>query len=195
MKRLAVVLILGFAVSGCATLWSPLEEGQQEPDVSYKIEFPEGWLKFDSKTSKRMVDPLDRGVTITRDGTMLQNIKVGFMELDQAFLSTKKTLNENMLPQETAEVVVDNFRMAEGVLEFNLLENVPVYVGGHPGFKILFEYKIDNRLWLRRMFYGTILNKRLYFLQYHAPGRYYFERDLETFQNIVDSFRPVLLLE
>ena len=192
MRRFAVVLILSFAVSGCATMWSPLEEGQQTPDASYKVEFPEGWLKLDSTMAKRMPDPLDRGVTITRDGTMLQSIRVGSMELDQVFPNTKKTLNEKMLPQEAAEVIADNFRMAEGVLEFNVLENVPAEVGGHSGFKILLEYKMDNRLWLRRMFYGTLLNNRLYFLQYHAPRRYYFERDLETFQKILDSFRPVI---
>ena len=192
MRRFALVLMLSFAVSGCATAWTPLEEGQQAPDASYKIEFPKGWLKFDSTMTKRMIDPLDKGVTITREGTMLQNIKVGFMELEQAFPNTKKTLNEKMLPQEAAEVVADNFRMAEGVLEFNVLENVPADVGGHPGFKILLEYKIDSRLWLRRMFYGTILNNRFYFLQYHAPRRHYFERDLETFQKVVDSFQPVV---
>lgn len=192
MRRLAVVLILGFAVTGCATTWQPLEKGQQAPEASYKVEFPDEWLKFDSTIAKRMPDPLDRGLTITRDGTMLQSIRIGHMELDQTFPNTKKTLNEKMLPQEAAEVVADNFRMAENVLEFNILENAPAEIGGHPGFKILIEYKIDNRLWLRRMFYGTLVNQRMYFLQYHAPKRYYFERDLETFQSMLDSFQPVI---
>ena len=104
------------------------------------------------------------------------------MALDQVFPNTKKKLNEKMLPQEAAEVIADNFRMAEGVLQFNLVENVPAEVGGHPGFRLLLEYKMDERLWLRRLFYGTIVNGRFYFLQYHAPRRHYFDRDLETFE-------------
>jgi len=192
MRRFAVVLILSFTVSGCATVWSPLEEGQQSPDASYKIEFPKDWLKLDATMSKRMPDPMERGVTITREGTMLQSIRVGFMDLEQVFPNTKKTLNEKMLPQEAAEVVADNFRMAEGVLDFKIIENVPAEVGGHPGFKILLDYKMDNRLWLRRMLYGTILNDHFYYLHYHAPRRHYFERDLNTFQNMVDSFQPVI---
>ena len=192
MRQLAVVLILSLAVSGCATTWQPLEEGQQAPDASYKVELPDEWLMFDSTVAKRMPDPLDRGLTITREGTMLQSIRIGHMGLDQTLPNTKKTLNENMLPQEAAEVVADNFRMAENVLEFNVLENTPAEIGGYPGFKILIEYKIDSRLWLRRLFYGTLVNQRMYFLQYHAPKRYYFEQDLETFQSVVDSFRPVI---
>jgi hypothetical protein len=178
-----------FAVSGCATTWSPVGGEYQGSKEGYATVFPEGWLKINTAHRK---DPLLKGVAITREGTMLQSIRVGFMELDEAFLNTKKTLNEKMLPQEAAEVVTDNYRLAKGVLEFNLLENVPVDVGGYPGFRLLFEYKSDSRMWLSRMFYGVIVKDRFYFLHYHAPKRYYFERDLKTFQAVVDNFRPLL---
>ena len=193
MRRLAVVLFLVIVTSGCASTWTPVGEGLRTPEADYKVELPQGWLRFDATISNRMVDPLERGVILTRDGMMLQAIRIGSMKMDETFKHTEKNLSEGMLPQEAAEMVADNYRMAEGVLDFEIIENVPVDVGGHPGFRILLEYKLDNRLWLRRMFYGTIVEDRMYFLHYYAPRRHYFDRDLEVFQGVVDSFRPVII--
>jgi hypothetical protein len=188
---MALVLILVFTAAGCATTWSPLKEGQQIPDASYKIEFPEGWLKFDSTMAKRMKDPLLRGTIITRDGDLLQRITVGHMELDTPLLSTKKTLTAEMLPQEAAEVIADNYRLTDGLMDISILENMPADVGEYPGFRLLMDMKLSNNMWKRMLFYGAIVKDRFYYIHYYAPRRHYFDRDEETFMAVVDSFRPV----
>ncbi len=190
MKRFALVFLLALFAAGCATPYAPVGGDYQATKWGFEARFPEGWLEVKG-AGVGVKDPLYKGIAITREGPLLQIIRVGSMETGETLANTKKSLNEGMLPQEAAGAVADNFRMAEGVLEFNVLENVPAEVGGYPGFKLVLEYKIDKRVWLRRVFYGAIVKDRFYFLQYHAPRRHYYDRDLGTFLKVVESFQPV----
>jgi hypothetical protein len=94
-----------------------------------------------------------------------------------------------MLPQDVAEVELEEVRSDQGVRSFELLENVPFQVTGLPGFKLVYTFKTENGLRLRRIHYGVLVRDRVHRVQYQAAARYYFDKDLATFERVRESFR------
>ncbi len=68
------------------------------------------------------------------------------LKIDTELLHTKKKFEKGMLPQEAAEVVIDNLRSNPNILNQNVVENKPVQIGGHPGFKIVYTYQNKGRI-------------------------------------------------
>ncbi len=191
MRRFVPILVVMLLAVGCAS-WVPVGGEYQGSKQNFKAELPEGWLKVGLQPGVTTKDPLFKGVTITRDGQLLQRIVLGQMDVGTPLLGTKKSFEVGMLSQEAAEVILDNFRMNEKLLEFEVLSNTPVEVGGYPGFRLEFDVKYPTLMWKRMVFYGTIAEDRFCFLHYLAPRRHYFDRDLQTFEAVVRSYRPLI---
>lgn len=62
-------------------------------------------------------------------------------------------------------------------------------MAGLPGFKLVYTFKTENGLRLKRVHYGVLVRDRVYRVQYQAPARYYFEKDLATFERVRESFK------
>jgi hypothetical protein len=92
------------------------------------------------------------------------------------------------LPQEAAEVILDEIISDQSVLNFEMLENIPAVIDKHDGFRVVFSYKNRDGLKLKTIYYGFLNDGRFYSIRYTAVKRYYFEKDIETFRKVLDSF-------
>ena len=146
----------------------------------FEVDLPQGWYQ-----AREVGDAL----LVTRDGLLLQFIRIERVSVEQELPHTKKKLTRGMQAQEGAELEVDELRSSPEVFNFELIENIPTTVGGKPGFRLLYSWKTKDGLRLKRIHYGFLNGKWAYRLIYQAAARYYFDRDLATFERVRESFR------
>ena len=96
-----------------------------------------------------------------------------------------------MLPQEAAGVIIDEIASDRRIYNFNVIENTPAIIDGREGFKILFTYKDKKGSTFKTLYYGFIREESFYNLRYNAAMRYYFEKDIAAFEQILSSFKVV----
>lgn len=177
MKK-CVLLAMVLFLAGCAT-WSRVGGIYSSGSENYSVELPDGWMR----------PPSGDRLVITKDGILLQNIIIEKKEVDAELSGTKKKLKKGMLPQEVAEVILDGVSSNQANLNFELFENQPVLISGLPGFKALLAYKTRSGLRIKAVYYGVLAGETYYGLYYTASRRYYYDRDIETFEKVVQSFK------
>jgi len=174
-----VLVFLLSALSGCAA-WVQVEGPYRMDSQGYEASLPAGWRRATS---------VQDSLLLTRDGVNLQYISIERVAVGHEFAHTKRKLAKGMLPQDVAEVELDEVRSDQAVRNFELLENVPFQVAGFPGFKLVCTFKTENGLRLKRVHYGVMVRDWVYRVQYQAAARYYFDKDLSAFERVRESFR------
>lgn len=175
----AAALVAGLA--GCATPpWVPAEPLYRSAPHRYTVELPEGWVRW---TQDR-----DQDLFLTKDGPLLQAISIERVPVGAELKYTKKKLTKGMIPQEAAEVILDNLGSSDRVTAFEVRENAPARVAGAPGFKAVVTYKNKNGLRIKSVLYGCLAGDALFAVRYSAPQRYYFDRDVKAFEKVVRTF-------
>lgn len=178
MKRFLLILLL--FIAGCAP-WAQVGGVYTSKPHNFSVELPNGWMKFNTREL----------LYTTRDGVLLQNIIIERVNIEKPLKHTKKKFAKGMLPQEAAGVVLDNISSDETVLNFEVIENIPARISGFPGFEVVFTYKNKNGLRLKSILYGFIVDEWFYVIRYTAAHRYYFDKDLETFRRVFESFKLI----
>jgi hypothetical protein len=181
MKKILSLLILLFLITGCASV-AQERSLKNLPDNDFSVEIPEGWWK------PKHVDKY----LITKDGLFLQYVLIQQRPIDRPYRNTKKKLNKGMLPQEAAGVIIDEIASDRRIYNFNVIENAPAIIDGREGFKILFTYKDKKGSTFKTLYYGFISGDSFYNLRYNAARRYYFEKDIAAFEQILSSFKIVI---
>jgi hypothetical protein len=182
MRNTIITILAALVLSGCAPIWvrtSVLFQG-----AGYTVELPQGWMA--TRNPKSLV--------VTHDGPELQSVYVHVVDLSE--LEKKrdkdkpagKLLTKGMLPQEAAETILDGMQSNKRLSRFTVIENKPAKVGGKDGFRLDYTYK-DDKLRNRCIFYGMLHEDKFYRISYCATVRYYFDKDLEEFENIAASFK------
>ncbi len=177
MKK--IILLWFFIVAiGCAP-WVRVGGLYKSDAHQYAVHLPDGWMRW------------NRGddVLITRDGLLLQQISVIRRPIDDPLKHTKKKLTKEMLPLEVAEVILDDIATNREVLDFRLVENKPAKIGGLPGLRAVFHYKNKDGLRLTSIYYGCLNESWFYGICYSAASRYYFDKDAETFEKMMQTFQ------
>ena len=179
MKKLFLLLVVT-VIAGCGP-WLRTEGPYVSDALNFAVDPPLGWMRQNNNSL----------LLITRDGVMLQKIVGKRLEIgkEKQFAHTKKRVNGEMLPQEAAEVVLDDFQSDPTITGFVVEENAPATVGGVPGFKSRFAYTTKDGLKYQCVYYGAVSGGYLYSLFYVAPSRHYFAKDLAAFENLVRTFR------
>ena len=178
MKKFLLLIAVTVLLSGCAP-WIRTGGPYTASRENIALDLPDGWMRMNT----------DEYFVITRDGTGLQNILVERIGTDDVLTNTKKKFRKGMLPQEAAEVLMDNVASDENVHGFEVKENKPAKVVGRQGFRAVYSYRTDDGLRKRGVVYGFMNGEWCYVLQYTAPQRYYFDRDLKTFERVVANSR------
>jgi len=178
MKRLLWIVLI-FLV-GCAP-WTRVGGLYKSESHNFSVDLPQGWMRWS----------LGKNLLITRDGLSLQYILIERMKIEDSLKHTKKKFSKDMLPQEAAEVILDNIASDQAVLDFRLIENQPVRIGGFSGFRTVYTYKNQDGLKIKSVYCGFIADKWFYGVNYNAAQRYYFDKDIKTFEKVLDSFKLI----
>ncbi len=177
MRRFLLIVLI--FIAGCVETWKQVGGLYESGSLNFSVDLPKGWMGLNTK----------EGLLLTRDGVLLQNIFIERFKVDKELKYTKKKLKKDMLPQEIAEVIIDNINSNQTILNFKLLENIPVKINEFPGFKTLFTYKTKDGLRYNSIYYGFLAKEWFYSISYTAPARYYYDKDIQNFEKVFASFR------
>lgn len=176
-NRIWICVVLAVALAACAHTGS-------KPPTSFNAALPEGW---------RTIDTDEPMLFMTKDGGYKQFIMIRERPLSDPFVFTQRTLYSGMLPEQAAELVVNEIIADTNISNFSLLENLPARIAGHSGFRLTFLYTDADGFIFKTIYYGFIRGTTFYNIRYGAtedPTREnYFERDLKTFQQVFESFK------
>ena len=177
-KAFWLVLLLGAAgFMACAHTG-----GLSHPaSYSFTIDIPEGWRKIDN----------NRYLFLTKESPFLQYVMVQNRPIDRMFRHTKKKMQKDMLPEEAAQIIIDEIASDENILNFNILANSPAQIQGHGGFRILFAYNDKEGSRYKTLYFGFIKEDTFFNLRYTAAEQNYFDQDLGTFKEMLNSFHVV----
>jgi hypothetical protein len=178
LLRMLVGLLLLLTV-GCAP-FSRVSGNATISELGVEVVLPDGWYR-----ANRATDAL----LITRDGFPLQFILIERVAHDKELQYTKRKFSPGMPPHDVAELEADNLRSATGISNFELLDNRPVTIGGLQGFRLVFQWRTNDGLRVKRVHYGFMQDKWVYRIVYHAAARHYFDRDLPAFNALIESFK------
>jgi hypothetical protein len=96
-----------------------------------------------------------------------------------------------MLPEEAAQIVIDELISDQNLLNLKLLNNTPENINGFDGFKILYTYKDTEGHTFKTLYYGFIKEDTFFNLRFTASDRIHFQRDIEAFRFMLKSFEVV----
>ncbi len=169
MKRLTLLLFILTLVS-CAY-----------QSNRYTIKLPEDWQTL--KNSKE-------GTLITKDGLYLQTISITERNVDNTTTEGKKCIiKKNMLPNEIATALLADLESDASLKKLEVLNNSIFTISGKNGCNISVRYTTAKGLKTRAIYYGLLDGDIFYLIRYEAAERYYFERDLPTFENMMKTFQ------
>ena len=199
VKAALILGVVACAHSGCAP-WvqvggpyrgslsphsvNPSSVGGYPPDPvnrsDFQVTLPAEW---------RRAAFVQDALLLTRDGVSLQYIKIGLVAVGDELTNTKKKFAKGMLAQDVAALELDEVRSDQTLRSFALVENIPFQFAGLPGFKLVYAFRAENGLRLKRVHYGVMVRDWVYRVQYQAPARHYFDKDLATFERVRESFK------
>ena len=179
--RIAVICLVGVILCGCMT-WTVMGGPYSKDSLNFEVTLPNDWKKF---------NPSTKTLLITRDGLRLQQMAITRIATDEDLPFTKKKLSEGMLPQEVADIVIDNFRSNPNIVAQTVIENVPAEIAGYPGFRVEMSFKTDTGLIVNGITYGFLHGDSYYELHYEAVRTHYFSKDEAEFEKVKDSFRLI----
>jgi len=177
--RLGILLCLAGLSAGCIHDDSPWRSAGGKYDSGnwfgprIAMPLPADWMKRNF---------VEDGLVATRDGFNLQEIAVGRVDPGKPLQHTKKVVSKGMRPNELAEVLLDDLRAGGVVNGLRVLDTRPATLGGVPGFRTTVSFKDGRGLKLKAVICGMIVEDRAFRITYVAPARYYFDRDLATFE-------------
>ena len=170
MKKLTLLLFLLILVS-CA----PYQSNR------YTVKMPNDWHIL--KNSKK-------GTLITKDGLYLQTISITERNVDNATTEGKKNIiKKNMLPNEIATALLADLESDASLKKLGVLNNSILTISGKKGCNISVRYTTAKGLKTRAIYYGLLDGNTFYLICYEAAERYYFEKDLPTFENMMKTFQ------
>lgn len=197
--RTAFAVVAVVWVAGCAPI-TAVSGKLTVAEQGFEIEVPQGWYRVESIGRHQLaaaglpfpallIEPRADGLLLTRDGLLLQAIRVERVPGDKELPHTKRRIAIGMPVHDVAELEADNLRSHPEALNFELLENAPVTVAGRSGFRLAYAWKTRRGLRLKAVHYGFVEGNTLYRIVYQASARYYFDKDAPTFEQVRQGFR------
>jgi hypothetical protein len=178
MKKLAVLVMLIF-LAGCASTWKQAGGRYESSSHNFVVEIPQGWMELNSTDY----------LLISKDGPFLQYMFAQRRQVDQPFQHSKMRMQKGMMPEEAAKVLLNEISSDQSLYGLEVTEQTQVEIDGHQGFKIQFSYENQTGPRIKTIYYGFLDGESFYNIRYSAAERYYFDKDLETFDKFVRNFR------
>jgi hypothetical protein len=170
----------------------PVTAEEEESAVTrngFRFILPKGWNIPKETQPKGRRKAKEKIMFMTKDGYLLNRVELSSRLLHAEFSHTKKVLAPGMMPQEMAQVVLNDFELNDAMKNFRLIENKPATVAGIPGFRLVFSYRSNGTLHYQTAYYGFQKDDRYYSIVYSAPKRHYYEINAGTFEAIVQQLK------
>jgi len=179
LKAYAWQIFVVILLAGCAP-FTAVGGKLTLPAQGFEVGLPEGWYR---------AEDVNEALLLTRVGLPLQLIRIERVSVGGELPYIKKKFAPDMPPYEAGEIELDDLRATPENSSFELLERGPATVSGRPGFRLLSTWRTREGLRVKQLHYGFLKGKWVYRLIYQAAARYYFDRDLVTFELVRSSFR------
>ena len=151
-----------------------------EDEFNFSIDMPAGWWRVNT----------DKYLVITRDGAFKHYILVQERPLSKPFKNTGKILKKSHLPNEAAQIVIDEVTADPNLTGLQMIENNPSNVAGKPGFQLTFLYTDPAGIIFKTIYYGCIDGEHYYNLRYSASEQKYFDEEAwRVFSGVRNSLR------
>ncbi len=150
--------------------------------LSFKVAIPEGWKQVDTD------EPM---LFITKDGGYKQFVLIRERPLSEPFHFSQKVMHAGTMPEEAAEVIVNELLSDTNIRNFSLLENVPARIDGRRGFRLSFIYTDADGFLFKTLYLGFIEGNTFYNIRFAATQEEIYQKDLVTFEKVVQSFNLV----
>lgn len=179
---LVAMLLLALAATGCAPIWSPINDGTprpfEMPTHQMRMVLPTGWMSSS-------YGPMAGHFFFTRHGAELEEFWVRRFPKTAVVKGTGRNLAGALTIQDMAQISIDSRRLDEGTGAFEVTSNRPATIGGQDCFRL--EYRHRNAIGLakRVVEYGCSVGPWLYRFEYMAPEQHYFVRYLPDFESSV----------
>lgn len=177
VKSFLGLIAMALLLSACATAWKPAPPTLKT--ARWSVTAPSEWMYFSTSAYEML----------SKDGPYLQYILIQERPLAREFKHTRQKLEAAMLPDEAAQVIVNNMSADPQIKNFQLLRTEPAMIGGHMGFKLEYTYLDQQNVPIKSIYYGVILPRLFFNLRYTAAHRFYFSKDLDTFDQVCQSVR------
>jgi hypothetical protein len=161
----------------CATSWKPAPAVLQ--NTRWSVAAPDEWMRLSTSAYDML----------SKDGPYLQYILIQGRPLGKPFQYTQRKLEAAMLPHEAAQVIANDLSADPHLKSFKLLSSEPAWTGGYLGFKLAYTYLDQQNVRIQSIYYGVILSDLFFNIRYTAARRFYFAKDLETFEQVRQSVR------
>lgn len=169
---------------GCATLgpWTELTLGNyRDNTLGFATTVPSGWMRYNYADY----------FLITRDGLLLNRISVERRDPHKPLEFSKKTFDLNMLPQDLAELEIDNLKSNTNFSQFTLLQNKPTLIDTHEACFLEYTYVTEDGLRVRGKHIDLFHKKWVYRITYEAAQQHYFDASLKDFNCFLESFKLI----
>ena len=182
MKKWPILLAMMLLLGGCA-IWKTAGGPYESSDLGVHVDLPYNWMRYNVDTGRMLI--------ISRDGPLLQKIMIERVDIDNDLTHSKKKFSKNMLPEDVAQLYLDNQSSNKDITNLEVMENAPCDIAGNSGFRALYSYRTKDELDIKCLVYGFLRGENVYLISYTAPGRHYFDLDINTFDTLFKSFRLV----
>lgn len=179
MKKILWITLFGLAAGFLACT----HNGALSKPASYGflVDIPEGWRKIDN----------NRYLFLTKDNPFQQYILVQNRPIGKSFRNTKKKIRKEMLPEEAAQIVIDELISDSNLLNLRVLDNTPATIVRHKGFKILYTYRDAEGHTFKTLYYGFIKEDTFFNLRFTAADQFHFQKDIEAFKLMLNSLQII----
>jgi hypothetical protein len=126
---------------------------------------------------------------ISRYGPLMEGVTISRRLLNDGFPNTRLTLRKDMLPHQTANVVLSNFNLAPEVGNPKIQKLSPVTIGGIPGFEALILYQSPDGIAMKTLIDGLVVDQWYYEIRLIAISEFYFDKALPYFEKIIAGFK------
>jgi hypothetical protein len=171
-SRIWFYIILTALLASCA-------HSGGKPALTFNAAVPEGWKQV----------PTDEAMMfITREGGYKQFVLIRERPLSEPFQFSQKAMRQGMMPEEAAEIVINEILADTNIRNFSVTENIPARIAGNNGFRLGFVYTDAEGYVFKTLYYGFIKGDSFYNIRYGATEEEYFQKDLKTFEEVFKSF-------
>jgi hypothetical protein len=159
--RFWICIVLAALLASCA------HAGGSKPAYTFDAAVPEGWKTVATE------EPM---LFMTKDGGYKQFVLIRERPLTEPFQFTKKTMRAGTMPEEAAQIIINEILADPNIRNFSVTENIPA------------RMDVDGYVF-KTIYYGFIKGDTFYNIRYGATQEDYFQQDLKTFEKVLASFK------